>query len=39
MSAILDALLTELIDGDETALARLADRLAPLLAKRLVQPA
>ena len=39
MSAILDALLTELTDGDEKALIRLADRLAPLLAKRLVQSA
>ena len=39
MSAILDALLAELTDGDEKALTRLADRLAPLLAKRLVQPA
>jgi hypothetical protein len=39
MSAILDALLTELIDGDEKALAQLADRLAPLLAERLLQPA
>lgn len=37
MSAILDALLTELIDGDEVALAQLADRLAPLLAERLIQ--
>ena len=36
MSAILDALLAELTDGDEKALTRLADRLAPLLAKRLV---
>ncbi len=39
MSAILDALIAELIDGDENALARLAERLAPLLAERLVQPA
>ncbi|MGO9497796.1 MAG: hypothetical protein ACLQA5_13980 [Solirubrobacteraceae bacterium] len=39
MSAILDALLSELVDGDDTALARLADKLAPLLADRLVQPA
>jgi excisionase family DNA binding protein len=39
VSAILDALLAELTDGDEKALTRLADRLAPLLAKRLVQPA
>ncbi|HEY1518835.1 MAG TPA: hypothetical protein VGF91_20570 [Solirubrobacteraceae bacterium] len=38
MSAILDAVLAELTDGDERALIRLADRLAPLLAKRLVQP-
>jgi hypothetical protein len=38
MSAILDALLAELTDGDDKALTRLADRLAPLLAKRLVQP-
>ena len=37
MSAILDALLTELIDGDEVTLAQLADRLAPLLAERLIQ--
>ena len=39
MSAILDAVLAELTDGDEKALIRLADRLAPLLAKRLVQSA
>jgi excisionase family DNA binding protein len=38
VSAILDALLNELVDGDDTALARLADKLAPLLADRLVQP-
>lgn len=38
MSAILDALLNELIDGDDTALARLADKLAPLLVDRLVPP-
>jgi hypothetical protein len=39
MSAILDALLTELTDGDEKALIQLADSLAPLLVKRLVQSA
>jgi len=39
MSAILDALVAELTDGDEKALTRLADKLAPLLAKRLIQPA
>jgi excisionase family DNA binding protein len=38
VSAILDALLNELIDGDDTALARLADKLAPLLLDRLVEP-
>ena len=38
MSAILDALLAELIDGDDTALVRLADKLAPLLVDRLVPP-
>ena len=39
MSAILDALLNELINGDDTALARLADKLAPLLVDRLPPPA
>ena len=39
MSAILDALVNELIDGDDSALARLADKLAPLLVDRLVAPA
>ena len=36
MSAILEALLNELIDGDDRALARLADKLAPLLVDRIV---
>ena len=35
VSAILDALLNELIDGDDRALARLADKLAPLLVDRI----
>ena len=36
MSAILEALLSELIDGDDdAALGRLADKLAPLLADRI----
>jgi hypothetical protein len=40
VSAILDALLNELINGDDdTALARLADKLAPLLVNRLAPPA
>jgi hypothetical protein len=39
VSAILDALVNELIDGDDSALARLADKLAPLLVDRLVAPA
>ena len=39
MCAILDALVNELIDGDDSALARLADKLAPLLVDRLVAPA
>ena len=39
MSAILDALLNELMDGDDSALARLADRLAPLLVDRIGPPA
>jgi len=39
MSAILDALLNELFDGDDTAIARLADRLAPLLVERIAPPA
>ncbi len=39
MSAILDALLNELIDGDERALVRLADKLAPLLVDRLAPSA
>ena len=38
MSAILDALVNELIDGDERALACLADKLAPLLVDGLVLP-
>ena len=39
MSAILEALLSELIDGgDDAALARLADKLAPLLADRIAPP-
>jgi len=38
MSAILEALLSELIDGDDTALARLADKLAPLLVDRIAPP-
>ncbi len=38
MSAILEALLSELIDGDDTALARLADKLAPMLVDRLAPP-
>lgn len=39
MSAILDALLSELIDGDDdAALARLADKLAPLLTDRIGPP-
>ncbi len=36
MSAILEAVLSELIDGDDRALARLADKLAPLLVDRIV---
>jgi hypothetical protein len=36
VSAILEALLSELIDGDNRALARLADKLAPLLVDRIV---
>jgi hypothetical protein len=39
VSTILDALLNELIDGDDGALVRLADRLAPLLVDRLAPPA
>jgi len=39
VSAILDALLNELIDGDDRALVRLADKLAPLLVDRLAPPA
>ena len=39
MSAILDALLNELTEGDERALVRLADKLAPLLLERLAPPA
>jgi excisionase family DNA binding protein len=35
MSVILDALLDELVDGDESTLARLADKLAPLLVERI----
>lgn len=35
MSAILDALLNELMEGDDSSLARLADKLAPLLVDRL----
>jgi hypothetical protein len=38
VSAILDALLVELTDADDRALARLAEKLAPLLAELLVQP-
>ena len=38
MSAILEALLSELIDGDDIALARLADKLAPMLVDRLAPP-
>ena len=32
-------MVNELIDGDDSALARLADKLAPLLVDRLVAPA
>jgi hypothetical protein len=39
VSAILDALLNELVDGDDSALARLADKLAPLLVDRLAPQA
>jgi hypothetical protein len=39
MSAILDALLNELVDGDDGTLARLADKLAPLLMDRLAPQA
>jgi excisionase family DNA binding protein len=38
VSAILEALLSELIDGDDIALARLADKLAPMLVDRLAPP-
>ena len=38
MSAILDALLHELIDGDDSTLALLADKLAPLLVDRIAPP-
>jgi excisionase family DNA binding protein len=39
VSAIVDAFLSELIDGDDRALIRLADKLAPLLVDRLTPPA
>jgi hypothetical protein len=38
VSAILDALLSELVDGDDAVLARLADKLAPLLVDRIGPP-